>query len=314
VSRGIVTVLSRAAPAIALAAVTVFASPPASLAQPATKIARVGYLGTNVLANPGADARLEALRRGLRDLGYVEGRSLVIEYRNAAGNADRYPALVAELMALEVDVIVAPPTPAALAAKRATSSVPVIFIGAADPVNDGLVASLARPGGNVTALSVIAPELTGKRLEQLKHAVPAVSRVGVLWNPGGSGGRTEAEVLQASDTAARGLGLQLKYVETRTADGIDKAFVEIVRARAGAVMVLGSVLLFNERKRIADLALKHRLPSAYPTSPYVEAGGLMSYGPDFEDVFRRAATYVDKILKGARPGDLPSSNLPSSRW
>ena len=200
----------------------VFASSPVSDAQPTARVARVGYLAANVSANPSDDARLEALRRGLRDLGYVEGRNLIMEYRNAAGHIDRFPALAAELVALKPDVIVAPATPAALAAKQATTSIPVIFIGASDPVSDGLVASLARPGGNVTGLSGIAPELAGKRLEQLKLAVPAMQRVGVLWNPGGSGARTEAEMVRASDAAAQGLGLQLKYVEVHTADGIDK--------------------------------------------------------------------------------------------
>ena len=294
---------------IALLAWALVTPPVAAQTQQSAKVARIGFLVSTVpVADQSvlaAERTIQAFRRGLRDLGYVEGRNIVIEFRSAEGNLERFPALVAELIALHVDVIVAPPTPAALAARQATRTIPVVFIGAADPVNDGLVTSLARPGGNVTGLSVVAPELAGKRLEQLKLAVPTVSRVGVLWHPGGSGERTEKEMLQATERAAKGLGLRLQRFEASSSEGIERAFQDMTGARAGGVVVHGSVLLFNQRRRLADLALKHRLPSVYPSSFYVESGGLMSYGPDFTDSFRRAATYVDRLLKGAKAGDLP---------
>src|SRR6266699_1644870 len=210
------------------------AAPLAVEAQQVAKVARIGYLGTNRAANPHLH---EALRQGLRDLGYVEGRNLVIEYRDAEGKVERLPALAPELVALNVDVIVAPGTPQALAAKQATRTIPIVFTAAFDPVTDGLVTSLARPGGNVTGL-----------------ATP---------------------------------------------------FSEMTRARAGTLTVVGSSMFVSERRRLVDLAAKHRLPAVYAQRAYVDIGGLMSYGPDVADLFRRAATYVDKILKGAKPGDLP---------
>ena len=274
--------------------------PVAANAQQAAKIARIGYLNTNI-----APHTREAFRQGLRDLGYVEGRNVVIEYRSAEGNLERLPALAAELVALKVDVILAPPTVAALAAKQATRTLPVVFIGAADAVTDGLVTSIARPGGNVTGLSSVASDLVGKRLGLLKQAVPGVSRVAVLWQPGTSGERTEKDMLKEAEVAARALGVRLQFVEARGLADFDTAFSEMTRARASALTVLGSAMFVTERRRLVDLAAKNRLPAVYSIREYVDAGGLMAYGPNFVDLFRRAATYVDKILKGAKPNDLP---------
>ncbi len=247
----------------------------------------------------------EAFRQGLRDLGYVEGRNLVIEYRFAEGKSERLPALAAELVALKVDVIVAVTTPEALAAKKATRTLPIVFVAAADPVTSGLVSSLARPGGNVTGLSSFFPELVGKRLELLTQAVPGVSRVAVLWHPGFLPERTEKDMLKGAEVTAQALGVRLQFLEARGPADFDRAFSEMTRARAGALTVLGTTMLFNERRRLVDLATKSRLPAVYPWREGVDAGGLMAYGPNIPDLFRRAATYVDKILKGAKPSDLP---------
>jgi putative ABC transport system substrate-binding protein len=277
------------------------AAPLAAEAQQAAKVARIGWL-----ANTAALPHLrEAFLQGLRDLGYVEGRNVVIEYRNAEGKSDRLPALAAELVALKVDVIVAPPTVAALAAKHATKTIPIVFAGAADPVTDGLVTSLARPGGNVTGLSSLTPELVGKRLEQLTQAVPGVTRVAALWQPGGAGERTDRDTLKGADVAARALGVRLQVVDARGPEDFDRAFSDMTRARAGALTVLGSAMFNSERRRLVNLAAKHRLPAVYQWREFVDTGGLMSYGANLADLNRRAAVYVDKILKGAKPGDLP---------
>ena len=274
----------------------------AAEAQQAAKVPRIGLLAGTLAVG---SRTVEAFRQGLRDLGYVEGRNLVIEYRDAEGKLERLPALAAELVALKVDVIVASNTPAALAAKQATRTLPIVFASAADPVTSGLVTSLARPGGNVTGLSTLAPELVGKRLEQLKQAVPGVSRVAVLWQPGALDERTEKDMLKAAEVAARALGVRLQFVEARGPADFDRAFSDMTRARAGALTVLPSAMFVNERRRLVDLAAKNRLPAVYPQREYVDAGGLMAYGANLADLFRRAATYVDKILKGAKPGDLP---------
>ena len=277
-------------------------SPVGTEAQQAAKIARIGYLGANVAASPHMQ---EAFLQGLRDLGYVEGRNVVIESRSAEGKLERLPALAAELVALKVDVIVVGGTSQALAAKQATRTLPIVLATSLDPVTDGLVTSLARPGGNVTGLSLLAPELVGKRLELLTQAVPGISRVAVLWHPGAFGDRTEKDMLKAAEVAARGLAVRLQFLEARGPDDFDRAFSEMTRARAGALTVLPSPMFLGERRRLADLAAQNRLPAVYPFRESVDAGGLVSYGPDFVDLFRRAATYVDKILKGAKPGDLP---------
>jgi len=277
--------------------------PRAAEAQQAAKLARLGYLGNSQAANPHLR---EAFVQELRELGYVEGRNLVIETRFAEGKLERFPALAAELVALKVDVIFAGGgTLSALAAKQATRTLPIVFAAVVDPIASGVVTSLARPGGNITGLSNLAPELVGKGLELLTQAVPGLTRVAVLWHPGGLGERTEQDQLKAAEVAARALGVRLQVVEARGPADIDRAFSEMTRARAGALTVLGSTMFNNERRRLADLAAKNRLPAVYPLREFVDAGGLMAYGANFADLFRRAATYVDKILKGTKPADLP---------
>jgi putative ABC transport system substrate-binding protein len=281
---------------------SLLAAPLAAEGQQTAKVARIGFLSLNLAPNPHLK---EAFRQGLRDLGYVEGHNVVIEYRDAEGKLERLPALAAELIALQVDVILAGGTPQALAAKQASRTLPIVFAAAADPVTDGLVTSLARPGGNVTGLASLNPELIGKCLEQLKQAVPGVNRVAVLWPPGGLGERTDKDMLKGAEVAARALGMRLQFVEARGPDDFDRAFSEMTKARAGALTVLPSTMFLNERRRLVDLAAKNRLPTVFPNRESVDAGGLMSYGPNIADNFRRAATYVDKILRGAKPGDLP---------
>jgi putative ABC transport system substrate-binding protein len=277
------------------------AAPLAAEAQQTGKVARIGWLG-DPANNPHVR---EAFLQGLRDLGYVEGRNLVMEYRSTEGKLERLPALAAELVALKVDVIVGPATAHALAAKQATKTIPIVFPAAADAVTSGLVTSLARPGGNVTGLSFLGPELIGKRLEQLKQAVPGVSRVAVLWQPGALGERTDKDILKQAEVAARALGVRPQFVEARGPDDFDRAFSDMTNAGVGALTVWSTPMFFSERRRLVDLAAKNRLPAVHPWREFVDAGGLMSYGPDLADMFRRAATYVDRILKGAKPGDLP---------
>ena len=280
----------------------ILAGPLTAEAQQAGKVVRIGILAGNRAASP---RTLESFLQGLQDLGYVEGRNVGIEFRDAEGKPDRLPALVSELLSLKVDIVFAPSTPAALAAKQATTTVPVVFAGAADPVRDGLVNSLARPGSNVTGLSNLSAEIVGKRLELLKQAAPKVSRVAVLWHQGGTDGRSEGDMLKAAEAAARSLGLQLKLVETRGPADFDRAFSEVTKARADALTVLPIAIFAFEENASSDLAAKNRLPVVYPAREYVDAGGLMSYGANLADLHRRAATYVDKILKGAKPRDLP---------
>ena len=281
---------------------SVLAAPFAAEAQQAAKVPRIGYLAVNRAASPHI---AEAFLQGLRDLGYVEGRNVVIEYRDAEGKPERFPALAAELVALKVEVIAAGPTPAALAAKQATRTIPIVFASGGDPVTDGLVTNLARPGGNVTGLSGLAPELVGKCLEQLKQAVPGVNRVAVLWHPGAVGERTEKDMLKEAEAAARARGVRPQFVEARGPGDFDRAFSDMTRARAGALTVLTSPMFFSERRRLVELAAKSRLPAVYTVREYVDAGGLMAYGANAADLYRRVATYVDKILKGAKPSDLP---------
>ncbi|HEV8209080.1 MAG TPA: ABC transporter substrate-binding protein [Vicinamibacterales bacterium] len=279
---------------------------PASLAAEAqhpSKIARVGYLSPSLASTPHLR---EAFFQGMLDLGYVDGRNVGIAFRDADGKRERLPALAAELVALNVDVIfVAGGTRVTLAAMQATKRIPIVFADVGDPVESGLVTSLARPGGNVTGLSSIGPELVGKRLELLKQAVPGIDRVAVLWVPGALGERTDQEMLTGTDVAARALGLRLQFVEARGADEFARAFSEMSSARAGALTVLPSNRLMREHRRLVDLAAKYRLPAVFTSREFVVAGGLMSYGANSADLHRRAATYVDKILKGAKPEDLP---------
>ena len=277
------------------------AAPRASEAQQPAKAARLGILG----AGAAAGLRLEAFIQRLRDLGYVVGRNLVIEYRNHEGKEERLPALAAELVALKVDVILAVSTLPALAAMKVTRTLPIVFAAAAEPVTSGLVTSLARPGGNVTGMSAVAPELVGKCLELLKQAVPGVSRGAVLWQPGAPDERTDKDMLMEAEVASRTLGVRLQAVKARGPEDFERAFSDVTKARAGALIVLTSVMFINERRRLVDLAAKNRLPTVYPQRDFVDVGGLMSYGPDFADLWRRAAAYVDKILKGVKPADLP---------
>jgi putative ABC transport system substrate-binding protein len=280
-----------------------FSAPLAAEAQPAGKVARIGYVSTSLVASPHLP---EAFRQGLRDLGYVEGKNVVVEYRSAEGKLDRFPALVAELLALKVDVIVAANTQAALAAKRATTTIPIVFAGPGDPVSSGLVTSLARPGGNLTGSSSLpTPDLIGKCLELLKETVPESNRVAALWHRDYPE-RTQKEMLGAADVAAQALGVSLRFVEARGGpESFDRAFSEMTRARIEALTVLPSVLFISERRLLVDLVAKNRLPAVYPVRNFVDDGGLMSYGPLWADLYRRAATYVDKILHGAKPADLP---------
>ena len=278
------------------------AAPLAAEAQQAAKVPRIGWLQANQALGSWAQ---EAFLQGLRDLGYVQGRNVVIEYRDAAGKLERLPALAAELVALRVDVILAGGAAQALAATQATKTIPIVFTGVGDPVASGLVTTLARPGGNATGLSLLgSPEVVGKRLELLTQAVPGVSRVALLWQPGFER-EAGKDVLKGADVAARALGVRLQVVEARGPADIDGAFADMATARAGALTVLGGAMLNSERRRLADLAAKNRLPAVYPARQYVDAGGLMAYGPDLADLLRRVATYVDKILKGTKPGDLP---------
>jgi putative ABC transport system substrate-binding protein len=271
-------------------------------AQQTAKVARIGYLGLDLRGNP---QFLEAFRQRLQGLGYTEGRNLVIEYRDAQGKEERLPGLAAELVARDVDVLVAGSTLPALAAQNATKIIPIVFL-ASDPVASGLVTNLARPDGNLTGLSTLGPDLVGKSLAVLKEAVPRVSSIAVLWHPGAAGEPTDKNMLTGAEAAGRALGVRLQFVEVQPPAELDRAFSEMTRARVGGLIVLPSAQLSNHRKRLAGLALKHRLPALYVSMrECVAAGGLMSYGADSHALFPRAATYVDRILKGARASDLP---------
>ena len=269
-------------------------------AQQPTKVPRIGYLSSD---SPSTIAvRIEAFRQGLRELGYVEGKNIVIEWRFAEGKADRIPSLAAELVVLKVDVIVTSGPAATRAAKEATVTIPIVTAQDPDPVGNGLVASLARPGGNITGLSTLAPEISGKRLELVKEIVPRLSRVAVL---GSSTTPGNAQALRETELAARALGVQLQYLDVRGAKDIEPAFRAATKGRADAVLVLQSPVFINERTQLANLAVKSRLPVIYDRREFVDDGGLICYGTNFADLSRHAATYVDKILKGAKPADLP---------
>jgi ABC-type uncharacterized transport system substrate-binding protein len=282
--------------------ISILLAPLVADAQPAGKVYRIGRLAPG---SPEGSPFIESFRQALHERGYIEGQNLVIEYRWAEGRDERLPDLAAELVRLKVDVIVTGGSTAIRAAQQATRTIPIVMVGASDPVAQGFVASLARPGGNITGLSIVTPELLGKRLEILKETVPQSTRVAVLANPG------SAPTLSATTTgvltiAAQGLGLQLQVVEVRRAEELDEAFAAVTRAGADALLVQGEPrLLDGLRGRIADLAAKHRLPAMYAWRMYVDAGGLMSYGVSLLEQYRRTAIYVDKILKGAKPADLP---------
>jgi putative ABC transport system substrate-binding protein len=267
-------------------------------AQRPTHVHRIGWLS----GGERDPYYVEAFLEGMRARGYIEGQHLVLESRGAEGQYERFPALAAELVRLPVDVLLVTNTPAALAAKHATSTIPIVMVGIGDAVGSGLVASLARPGGNITGLSHLQPELMEKRLELLKAVLPTVSRVAILWNPGNP---SAASPVRAAEVAAEALGVQPVPVEARGPDAFDRAFAVMTRAHAGALLVVGDRVFHQDRRRLAELAATSRLPTMHNVREFVDDGGLMSYGNNIPDMFRRAATYVDKILKGAQPADLP---------
>jgi putative ABC transport system substrate-binding protein len=269
-------------------------------AQQPKQLPRIGYLVANFPStNP---ARNEAFRQGLRELGYVEGKSIVIEWRYAEGKPDRLPALAAELVRLKVEVIVTAGPASTRPAKEATSTIPIVMGFDNDPVGNGFAASLARPGGNITGLSTLAPEISGKQLELLKEIVPRLSRVAVLGHSTEPG---NAQALREVEVAAGAFGVQLQHLDVRDPKDIETAFRAASKGRADAILMLNSPVLNPHRTQVVNLAVKSRLPVIYGQAEFVEAGGLMSYSASFTDLFRRAATYVDKILKGAKPADLP---------
>jgi putative tryptophan/tyrosine transport system substrate-binding protein len=270
-------------------------------AQGTTSLPRIGYLSQGSLSDPRVLRFLEAFRQGLRELGYVEGQTIAIEFRSAEGQYDRLPELAAELVRLKVNLIVAGGPPAIQAAKQATETIPIVMSAVADPVATGLVVSLARPGGNITGISNMMPELIAKQLELLREVRPA-SRVALLGNPANPNYGTQVRPAQ---DAARTLGVRLQLLEARDPSGIDTAFDRITAERAGAVIVLTDTVLLDHRTRIADHAIRRRLPTVFGVSEFSEAGGLLAYGASLADGSRRAAIYVDKILKGAKPSDLP---------
>ncbi len=284
-------------------AIGILLAPLAADAQQAGKVYRIGMLWTVSPGFPLGQALLDEFRHGLREHGYTDGQNIALEHRYARGKMDLFPELVAELVRSRVDVIVAPNPVAALAAKQATTTIPIIFVTATDPVAQGLVASLARPGGNITGLSFsVGPEIVGKSLQLLKESVPKVSRVAVLWNPAHV---SHPLLLKEIEVPARSLGLQLQILEAGGPDAFDSAFAAMTRERTGALFVLSDPMFLFNRTRLAELAAKHRLPAIYGLREHVEAGGLMAYAPGLADSWRRAATYVAKILKGANPADLP---------
>jgi len=284
-------------------ALSLLAEPLAATAQSPAKVFRIGYLG---YSSPALERHLvEAFRQRLRGLGYVESQNAAIEYRSAEGKLERLPELAAELVGLKVDVIVTLATPAALAAKQATRTIPIVVAAMADPVRDGLVASLAQPGGNITGSTFLGPELVPKRLELLKEAVPGTSRVAVLWHPGVYSERTMREMVTETEGAARALGVQLQLLGAGGPTDFDRAFSAMGRDRPDGLVVFPSPMLYLEHRRIVDLVAKAHLPAVYPWKEAVEGGGLMSYGASIPEMIRQAAVYVDKILKGAKPGDLP---------
>ncbi len=278
------------------------AAPLTADAQPAAKVYRIGLLGGYSPTSKESSHVWEGFFQGLRELGYVEGQNILIEGRWYGDRNERLPALAAELVRLKVDVIVAGAVPAPEAAQRATSTIPIVMLNHFDPVGSGLVVSLASPGRNVTGLSLLGTELVGKRLQLLKEAMPGISRVAVLSDPTNP---TQALLLREAEGAARSLKVQLQVLEARAPSDFAGAFSAMTKNRAGALITLGGNMFFGHRTRIVDLAAQSRLPAIYSTKEFAEAGGLMAYGVSLRESFRRAATYVDKILKGAKPGDLP---------
>ena len=291
--------LARAAAAVAL---LLAVQPGAAVAQPASKVPRIGYISPGSPSNPARVARLEAFRQGLREQGYVEGQDIVIDTRWAHGNYDRYAEIVADLVRLKVDVLVTVGATGSQAAKRATKTIPIVMTVVNDPLGGGLVESLARPGGNLTGLSMMAPDLVGKQLQVLTEIVPKLSRVALLWNPASPGSAPQVRV---AETVAPTLGLRLQLLEARTPQEIDQAFVAMAKERPGALVVLAESVFTNQAKQFADQAVKMRLPTIFGLKEHAVAGGLVVYGADPLDMERRAAAFVAKILRGAKPADLP---------
>jgi putative ABC transport system substrate-binding protein len=282
-----------------LVALLLLAAPLAAQAQPAGKVYNIGYLG---LGSSFAGSNRTAFYRGLQERGWIEGQNFVLTTRFAQFKSERLREMVAELVQRKVDVLVVQSAEGALAAKHGTSTIPIVAVSPADAVAIGLVASLARPGGNVTGLSYLGTELIGKQMELLREAAPSLSRMAALSNPANP---THAPRLRAAAIGAQGLRVHLEPIEARTPAELDKAFATMMRARVGGVLVLSDPMFGDEARRLAQLASTSGLPAIYGFRMSVDAGGLMSYGPDFPDLFHRAAAYVDKILKGAKPGDLP---------
>jgi len=281
---------------VLLAAPILFTSPPAD-GQPAGRVYRVGFLAATPAPHLSA-----AFRQGLRDLGWIEGQNITIEYRDAEGRAERLPDLAAQLVSLNVDLIVAQAGPESAAVKQATKSIPIVFLIHGDPVGVGLVASLAKPGGNITGTGGFFPELAAKRLELLKQAVPGLSRAAVLWNAANPIKHLDWKAIQA---AARPLALTLQSHEVRSGDNFQGAFNAIKKRRPDALILLEDPVMFRHRTMIVEFAARERLPAIYALREFVDAGGLMTYGPNLIDLFRQGATTVDKVLKGAKPADLP---------
>jgi ABC-type uncharacterized transport system substrate-binding protein len=288
---------------LATLALALLAAPLAAEAQQPGNVPRIGYLEIAPADTPIAHAMVDAFRQGMRERGYIEGQTFVIDYRAAAGSVERLQELVAELARLNVSVIVASATPAALAAKRAITTIPIVSAVMGDPVGDGLVASLARPGGNITGLTFLGPGLVTKRLQLLKEAVPGVSHVAALVHPRVYGEHTMQNMLKEAEVAAQTLGVQLQVVEASSPNDFDRAFSEI--RTPAALVQFPSPMFYVAHTRLAELTAKHRLPAIFAAKENVVAGGLMSYGTNIPDLSRRAATYVDRILKGAKPADLP---------
>jgi putative ABC transport system substrate-binding protein len=272
---------------------------PVAAARAAGKVYRVGFLWDSPAVWPNA---LEAFRQGLRELGWIEGQNLTIEYRWAEGRFDRLPALAEDLVQRQVDVIVAPTSIYTGAARHATSTIPIVFASHADPIGSGHVASLARPGGNITGLTIVMSETSAKGLDLFKEALPELSRVAVIWDPATP---SHGPGLKAVEAAGRARGLRLQSVPVRNSSEFESAFSAIVREHAGGILILSTPVFMGGARSLADLSLRHKLPTIFAAREHVEAGGLMSYGPDRADLYRRAATYVDRILKGARPAELP---------
>jgi putative ABC transport system substrate-binding protein len=287
---------------IMLLGIAVIGVPLPGEAQQTTNLPRIGFLAPYSPSEPRVARYLQAFRQGLRELGYVEGQNFAFEFRWAEGKYDRLPGLAADLVRLKVNLIVAGTTPAVQAAKQATETIPIVMAAASDPVATGFISSFARPGGNITGSSMMLPELVGKQLGLLKEVLPKVSRVALLGNPANP---NYASQLRHAQDAARALGVRLQLLEVRDPSEIDRAFAAITAERAGAVIVLTDTMLLNHRTRIVDHAVRRRLPTVSALSEFAETGGLLTYGPSIADGFRRAATYADKILKGAKPGDLP---------